>query len=301
MLVSILGIIFWLLVTYGRVSELYIILGVCVLVGENIAQWHKPSQQHGMMTMEVLSYQSKLRRIHPTIKMIFTLVMLVLVIGSKQLTVSGLVLVSVLLFMTLYHKLPYQKIRTLFTAPLTFILMSTIGLMIAISTTSQPNALRVGAFYMSINHPSQEQALNLAMVSITSVALLLHYAISTPIGDVIFSLKQLHVPKVVIEIMYFIYRYIITLSIQLDHLQRSSKSRLGFINQKRTLRSSLWIASQLFRQSLKLSLESFDAMESRMYQGELNFIERSFEVKHHVITHVLLVLLVWVVHYLGGV
>ncbi|MBG9979515.1 energy-coupling factor transporter transmembrane component T family protein [Facklamia lactis] len=270
-------------------------------MGENIVQWHKPSQQHGMMTMEVLSYQSKLRRIHPTIKVIFALVMLVLVIGSKQLTVSGLVLVSVLLFMTLYHKLPYQKIRTLFTAPLTFILMSTIGLMIAISTSSQPNALRIGAFYLSINHPSQEQALNLAMVSISSVALLLHYAISTPIGDVIFSLKQLHVPKVVIEIMYFIYRYIITLSIQLDHLQRSSKSRLGFINQKRTLRSSLWIASQLFRQSLKLSLESFDAMESRMYQGELNFIERSFEVKHHVITHVLLVLLVWVVHYLGGV
>ena len=301
MIVSILAAIFWVTVTYGRLNPNVIGVVLMIVLGECLFTKHSHHHHRGVLMVETLANQSNLRQVQPTYKLIMTVLLIFVLIGSQNEWASCFVGITSLVFMKFIQKLDYHQIKDLLSTPLIFIFVSTLGIAISITLTPAEMSLHLGKIYLSVSEMSQIQGLRLALVSSASVSLLLNFAISTPMGDIILALKQLRTPKILIEIMYFIYRYIITLSTLLGNMQNSAQSRLGFVNQKRTYRTSLWIASRLFHQSLRLSLESLSAMESRLYQGELKFIGRDYHAEKYRLIMIGYTVLVIITCCIGGI
>jgi cobalt/nickel transport system permease protein len=103
-------------------------------------------------------------------------------------------------------------------------------------------------------------------------------ALSTPSSEIISVLRKAHVPKIFVEMMSMIYRYIFLLFDVHSNMRNSAKSRLGYCNLKTSYYTFGSIISNMLVVSLKKANASYDAMEARCYDGEIKFLEEDKEL-----------------------
>ncbi|MFR5771958.1 MAG: cobalt ECF transporter T component CbiQ [Lachnospirales bacterium] len=162
--------------------------------------------------------------------------------------------------------------------PLCFIMLSTIT--IAINFTSAPineYSIRVLNFY--INFGSRYRCIELLFRSMGAVSCLYGISMSTPIADIIQVLYSIKCPKLVVELMFLIYRFIFMLMDVLHNMTISATSRGGYDSYKNSYYTYSNIGKNLFLYALKKTNNSFDAMTSRGYIGDLNFYNENSKVK----------------------
>jgi cobalt/nickel transport system permease protein len=97
--------------------------------------------------------------------------------------------------------------------------------------------------------------------------------LSTPSFEIIYVLRKACVPKIIIELMSLIYRYIFILMDVATKMKNSAKSRQGYCDFKTSCYTFGNIASNMLIISLKKANAYYDAMEARCYDGELVFLE----------------------------
>jgi cobalt/nickel transport system permease protein len=128
--------------------------------------------------------------------------------------------------------------------------------------------------YLMVTRASQLQAMHLICNAAASVSLLYLFGMTTPMPQIITALQKLHLPQVMIELMFLIYRYLFLLFETLSQMQKAAASRLGYRTATASWRSAKRIAASLMLQSFAKANASFDAMEARCYQGTLCFLNR---------------------------
>ncbi|SEQ00373.1 cobalt/nickel transport system permease protein [Ignavigranum ruoffiae] len=291
-MLTLLLILFWITISIGQIDNRLICLGI-ILLGVEQFLVKKSSHNHNIVQMETLAYQSPFRDINPLYKLSITIIALFLIIGYQSILASLFVIMCVFIFIHKFVNLSYVQIKELFTAPVMFIILSTLGIVISISHQPIEVSIRFNSWYIGLSKVSQQRGIQLACISIASVSLLINLALTTPIGDFVYALRKSKIPKSVIEIMYFIYRYIIVLNRVLNQVQESALSRLGFITYRRGFKSTMMIASKLFSQSLRLSLKSIDAMESRLYKGQVKFIVHKYQREKNIYFLIIFVILIF--------
>ena len=103
--------------------------------------------------------------------------------------------------------------------------------------------------------------------------------LTTPLTELVSVLRKAHVPKLLVELMNMIYRYIFIMLETYTRLRNSAESRLGYCDFKTSCYSFGQIASNLFVVTLKKGNAYYNALEARCYDGELNFLEDVKPVK----------------------
>lgn len=254
----------------NRVNNLILILGMAFILAFGI--FYNRHDHFSIINIVEISNRSKFIYVSPILKLVFTVAVIFLIVGSQSIYLAFLGLIFSI-FILFYDNLKFSYIKKLLTAPFLVILISTIGIVLIIS---RENYGYFDLGILSVTRETQDRALKLILISLSSVMVMISLAITTPIGDIIFALKKLKVPQIIIELMYLIYRYVFLLFYTLNSIQHSAESRFGFINFKNTYRSFKYISSKLFNRSIRMSLDSYSAMESRMYDGNLEFLERKY-------------------------
>ena len=97
--------------------------------------------------------------------------------------------------------------------------------------------------------------------------------LSTPASELISVLRKAHIPKVMVELMNMIYRFIFIMAEVQEKMKISAQSRLGYVDFKTSCKSFGNTASNLLVVSLKKANAYYDAMISRCYDGEFVFLE----------------------------
>lgn len=99
---------------------------------------------------------------------------------------------------------------------------------------------------------------------------------TTQFPDLIHALRHLHVPRILLTIISFMYRYIFVLSDEVIRLLRARDSRTALIPGKNGGGNIFWrartagnMAGQLFLRSYERSDRVYNAMLARGYRGEL--------------------------------
>ena len=95
-------------------------------------------------------------------------------------------------------------------------------------------------------------------------------ALNTPVTDLTMCLGRLHVPRLLVELMELIYRFIFVLSDTAASIRTAQASRLGYRGVGRSLNSLGLLASQVFLRAWKRADRLYAALESRGYTGSLN-------------------------------
>ncbi|MCD2492439.1 cobalt ECF transporter T component CbiQ [Lacrimispora sp. NSJ-141] len=232
--------------------------------------------QHGEghLSIDYYAYSSKMRPWNPSFKIVMSVFFLICVIAMDSMAVSAIVLFTMAALVMFKGKLGVSRYLNLMTLPFIFIALSSTAIAFDFSLVPKGEyCLQLGFFYISATRASLISTANLVLKAFSAVSCLYMMTLTTPMGEIVGFFRKIHVPKILVELMYMIYRFIFILLDAQRRMSVAARSRLGYCDRKTSWYSFGSIFSNLLIISLKRANAYYDAMESRCYDGDLRFLE----------------------------
>ena len=175
--------------------------------------------------------------------------------------------------------LPASVFVNLLGVPLSFLAIGalTVAVTVAHDQSSFLFSLHLCGLYIGISQEGILTAGRLFFKSLGSVSCMYYLSLNTPIIDLLAALRRLKIPKLIIELMGLIYRYIFVLLDSANRIFTAQNSRSGYSNLSSAYRSLGTLVSKLFINAYKRSDDLYTALEARGYDGELNVLEEPFK------------------------
>ena len=226
-----------------------------------------------MITIDKLCYHSKLRYCNAGEKFAFSVVTLLFCVVTRSPVIAGVVLLTTGILTVCKGGIPVRRYLKFLTVPLAFLLLSTLAIAVNLSRTPLDLfAIPLGDWYLTGSRYSLFYALSLILTALASVSCLYFLSFHTPMTHLLSVLGRLHCPRLVIELMLLIYRFIFLLMEIASAITTAQNSRLGNKDFKTSCRSFSAMASALFLRAIRKSGILYDAMESRCYDGTLRVL-----------------------------
>lgn len=219
------------------------------------------------------AYASRLRRVDAIPKLWLTLGALLVCIScdSMAVGVATLILMGILSIV-----LGGQKVGTFLhflKIPLAFLCVGCITIVVRpIQGGIQAiwSILLFGRFQWGVTADNLHLGLMVFSKALGAVSAMYFLSLNTPMTEVTLALERLHVPKLFVELMELIYRFIFVLTDTARRIRVAQDSRLGYQGMRRSIESMGTLVSMLFLRAWKHADRSFSALESRGYTGTLN-------------------------------
>ena len=235
----------------------------------------KTGHRHaGVRSIDYFAYASRLNGWNAGFKVLFSCVSLIFCIAADDLWLA-VFLFAAMGFLTVgMGGLPLRDYGVLLSIPAAFLLLSGLTLACNVSWTPQGDfCLSLHWFYLYINRADAWEALRLLVKAFGAVSAMYFMTLTTPACEIVGVLRKIHTPKLVIELMYLIYRFIFILLDVQGRMRAAAESRLGYRDLRTSLRSFGGIAGNLLVLSMRKANTYYDAMVSRCYTGEMRFLE----------------------------
>lgn len=232
------------------------------------------------MRIDYYAYNSRMRNINPGIKMLLAVGTLLLTVGADRLILSLFVMLTMSGVTMILGRTPVRVYLHYMSVPIAFMLVS--GFMIAAQfsrTAAGEWNINLSLFFICFTKESILQSVRVFCKAFAGVSALYMMSFSTPMNEIISVLQKLHIPRLLIELMGLIYRYIFILYDVAERMQAAAKARLGDRSFIQSLRTFASIAGNLFLISLKKANAYYDALLARGYDGKLEFLHEETPVK----------------------
>lgn len=244
-------------------------------------QHHRIGHKHGeALSIDFYAYTSKIRHWNPAFKVVFSVLTLLLCIVLNNPYVSVAVIMAMSYLTIVKGGLPLNEYLPILTIQLGFILLGTVA--IAVDFSRQPLGqynLNLGFCYVFTSQAKLMEMAFLLLKVFAAISALQMMIVSTLSSEIISVLRKAHVPKIIIELMNMIYRYIFILTDVYIKMKNSAEARRGYCDFKTSCYTFGGIASNMLLISLKKANSYYDAMEARCYDGDLMFLEEDKKVK----------------------
>lgn len=262
---------------------------------------HKHDHGTNILNMDNMAQQSPLSHVDGRVKILFAIAMLVLCIGCDNVVTSLFIAISMVVMMVGLCRLHLRQVWKLMQIPVGFIVLSCVTIWVQVTTALDVAGLRLFGLCFYVSETSTIQALELFFKAYGAITCLYFLNVTTTVQSMIHVCYQWHCPKILVELMYLIYRYLFVLLDMQQKMVISAKSRMGYVNYRRTWYTFGRIGGNVLIQSFKRSSACFDAMESRLYDGDIRFYTEEIPVqKIHAVYAILYVALTCAVGVLGG-
>ena len=226
-----------------------------------------------MPIIDRLSYESRLRFVNTGEKFAFSIVTLLLCVGSRSIPLAVYVLLTTGILTVCKGRIPVLRYFKLLAIPLFFLGINSVILGLAVRREPlELFAYSIGSWYVTASRETILYGFRVFLTAMASVSCLYALSCHTPMADFILFLKRLHIPALLIELMVLVYRFIFILLDCAHAISVSQKARLGNRDYKTSLRSFSALVSALFIRAVGRSGLLYDAMESRCYDGNLNVL-----------------------------
>ena len=233
------------------------------------------SHKHaGVRAIDAFAYASGLNGWNPTFKVVLSVGTILVCLAADCVPVSLAVILSMGALIVRRGGLPLHDYIGLLGVPLAFLLLS--GAAVAVQITSGPTGdwnLVLPWFSVCVTRASLRFALGLTLKALGAVSAMYLLALSTPAGELTSVLRRAHLPGILVELMYLIYRFIFILLDTHARMKDAAESRLGDRDFRTACRSFGQTAGNLLLIALKKSGAYYDAMTARCYDGGLAFWE----------------------------
>lgn len=235
-------------------------------------------------TLEYYSYNSKINSWNPHLKFWYSMVLIVLGIILSNIYIS-ISIVFICGFITIFlGKISLKKYIDFFKVPIIFLLISVAVININFSKNiTDFYYFNIGDLYIYTTDENIKKSCILFWRALSGVSSMYMLALSTPLNEIIYVIKKVRTPQIIIELMYLVYRFIFIMRDSYKSMRKSIESRLGFIDYRTSLLSFGKIISNILIVSLRKSNSFYDAMESRCYRGEIRFFIKEKRINKKVI------------------
>lgn len=229
----------------------------------------------GVHSIDYFAYESRLGGWNAGFKAGFAVVTLVLSIAANDLFVSLTLFAAMSALTVAAGGLALGDYLRLLRIPAAFLLLS--GLTIACNLSWAPQGefcLSLGRFYLYTDRAALAGALLLLARAFGAVSAMYFMTLTTPACELVGVLRRLHLPGLLVELMYLIYRFIFILLDVHSRMHTAAASRLGYRGFRASCRSFAGMAGNLLVLSLRKANTYYDAMLSRCYAGDMQFLEQ---------------------------
>lgn len=227
------------------------------------------------------AYNSSLNDWNTTFKVSFLLIVLLLDILLNNIFCSIIIIVCMGYLTIVKGKIKIGEYVRFLLIPSTFIFLSSITIAFDFSITEVGiYSVNFGIFYIYTTLDKMKFAIFLSLKALAAISVVLTLTLSTPSGELINFMRKAHVPKLIIELMNLVYRYIFILIDIYNQMKVAATSRMGYCDYKTSLLTFSKIMSSLLVVSLMKANQHYDALESRSYDGEIIFLKTQEEVKY---------------------
>ena len=217
------------------------------------------------------AYLSKLKDVDPIPKVWFTLAALLICVFADSVAV-GLFTLAALSVLNI--ALGGQKAGDLLhflKVPLAFLVVGCLT--IAVRPIGEAEALWAGMLLGRWRWGITAENLRLGILvfgkAMGAVSAMYFLSLNTPMTDLAMALERLHVPKLFVELMELIYRFIFLLTGEAGRIKVAQESRLGYRSFRRAMHAMGELLSTVFVRSLHRGNRIYSALESRGYTGSL--------------------------------
>lgn len=242
---------------------------------------HKIGHKHGEgSVIDYYAYASKIRFWNPAYKVSLSVLTLILCIVMDNPYVSIAIIIAMAYLSIIKGGLSVPEYLSILMIPIAFILIGTIT--IGIDFANQPIGqynLYLGFCYVITSKEKLKIMIFLILKVFAAISTLQLMTLSTPSSEIISVLRKAHVPKLIVELMNMVYRYIFILLDVYARMKNSAESRQGYCDFKTSCYSFGSIASNMLIISMKKANAYYDAMEARCYDGELIFLEEDKKIE----------------------
>ncbi len=231
-----------------------------------------------MKTMNDYAYQSAIKNAHPTLKILFGAIPLVLILLLNSLSVGVFVLTAMGAVTWITGRITIGKYLKLLMIPLTFLILGIIPILFQVSSSDDMLfGIRIGNFMLCSTRENIKNALLLLVKAMSAVSCTYFIALSTTMNDLLYAMKQMKVPKMILSLMEFIYRYIFVLFEEYSKIFVAQRARLGYKNFRTSVVSCGQLIAALFIKTYDKCGRVYHALESRGYSGEIPTLEKDYE------------------------
>ncbi|MGL4606691.1 MAG: cobalt ECF transporter T component CbiQ [Eubacteriaceae bacterium] len=217
--------------------------------------------------LETLSEKNtSIHRIHPLVKLIMTLVMIVVVVSYPPFAITGLISFSIYpaIMMTL-GEIPFRPLLKRLLIALPFSFFAGVSNIIF----NQTPAFVLGGFTVTLGWISFFSIMVKTMLTVMSVLILIA---TTPLPQIAYTLLKLKIPKIFVIQLMLTYRYISVLLEQVSNM--TIAYRLRAPSQKAIKMQDMGIfVGQLLLKSFIRADNIYEAMKCRGFDGGYHFVK----------------------------
>ena len=265
----------------------------------NHHHFHIGHSHGGSLGIDALAYSSKMRTWNAGYKVLLATICLILCIAFNNIYVSIAVILMMGYLTVVIGGLEFDHYLSMMTIPIVFMVVGAITIAIGYSLkpVGEYNLHVFNLFYIYWSRKSLLLAAVLILKAFGAVSALYMMTLTTPLTELVSVLRKVHMPKLIVELMNMIYRYIFIMLETYNRLKNSAESRLGYVDFRTSCYTFGQIASNLFIVTLKKANAYYNALEARCYDGELNFLEEEKPVKTwqivFAIAFILILIAIW--------
>ncbi|MEW9121090.1 MAG: cobalt ECF transporter T component CbiQ [Thermotaleaceae bacterium] len=231
-----------------------------------------------MLSIDQYAYSNKLKSVHPVEKFALSLLTLTMCLVSKSWLLHFIVIAFMSFLIIFAAQIPKKSYLKLMLVPFAFLSVGVLG--IAVTVTKEGGMInhgfQMGNWIIGLTQQGMDQAMETFFRAYASVSCLYFLTLTTPMIDIIWILKRMKVPAILIEMMTLVYRFIFVLLETASMMYLSQECRLGYSSIRKSYHSLGQLISNLFVKSLHRSEELVIALSARGYKGDLDVLEEEY-------------------------
>lgn len=236
-----------------------------------------------------------IKNINPNIKAAFALSVILSCVIFKE-PLGCIFAVSVMWVLIIKNcRLSRDLIWHIVLWPVLFIALSSFMVSFDITNYSEGifSVKIIKGYFLTVNSMGIEKAIRLFFTSAASLSSMYFLSFTTPVNDIVYVLKTIKCPKEVTELFMLIYRFIFIVLNMAHSITTAQNCRMAQRTFKTRINAMALMLSSVFVLSYNKSLFMYNAMLSRCYSGDINFLNGKYDNnKKHVLFAVVVVLVI---------
>jgi len=212
-----------------------------------------------------------MKKIDARVKLMVVLAILLMVISCREIWFP-LVIATGCLFLCLMMRVPPRAIFLRTAEPL---VLAAMVLLLKFFFTGKTAMFTFSIFGVELtgHRDGLMEGIKIATRILGGVSLVVFLGFSTPFSELMAGLSWMRVPRQLIEIMMFAYRYIFVFLEDGYTIYNAQKNRLGYTGMKNGLKSFGTLAGSLVLRSFEQSQKTSEAMVQRGFTGDMPLLK----------------------------
>jgi|Deesub1362B_J571_1020462.scaffolds.fasta_scaffold00068_56 cobalt/nickel transport system permease protein len=240
-------------------------------------------------TLEHVQLNSK-KIVDGDVKVYFCLILLLFVLITGKMAVYGTAFV-VFSCLSLYAVGGYY-LRVI-RIPVYFLVSGLIAILLFVPGDIGDVGSVYRLYFLEVSEGGMNMALNTALRALASLSIMSFMVLTTSIPEMFSAFKKMKMPDFAVEISLLVYRVIQILLDELERLERSASSRLGYVSKRAFVNTTALLSYSLFLKSLKRSEKLDKAMSARCYSGVMPTLDVRNRGSHYALAITALLVAVW--------